>query len=239
MNGTRKVNKKLFLGSVIFFLVGCSILTSNRSGSDWLELAYAGLIAEDNYRFTGSVASGFENGPELTPYSFEGTISHHKQIAMYAEESNSMVKNPLSEFEFMVKNYSEAKIQYDGPDDENKKHIVVLQVLGDDQAVTSRLKEQLRQELANVTLGAITQAEEAKADVKKITNAANQATEELEAMLKSLNASLTYTLTIDAMSARPTKMEENMTMTYEKASSRLNEFRKTNIKFDMSGYSAP
>lgn len=238
MHGTRRVNRKLYLVCVILLLVGCSVLTSNRSGSDWIELAYSGLVAEDNYRFTGSVASGFENGPQMTPYSFEGIISDHKQIALYAEESSSLVKNPMSEFEFMVKNYSEAKVIYDGVDEENNKHIVVVQVIGDEAAVTARLKEQLRQELSNVTIGAISQAEVTKKNVTEIKNVASEATEELEAMLNSLDANLTYTITIDAKSARPVKMDEHMSMTYEKAASKLKEFRKTNIIFYMSGYKA-
>lgn len=221
---------------MLLLLQGCSMLSSNRNGDDWLELVHAGLTAEDDFRFTGSVAMGFQDGPDLTPYSFEGTITGHHQVALHAQQSSNLVRNPINELDFIVKNYDQANILYDGLDDSRERHIVVLEVHATEAAATKRITDQLQEEMANVTLQAISQAEMESKQVEKVTKEANLATEELDQMLKSLQANLTYTLTIDALSAKPLKMDENMIMNYEKKQSVLSEYRKTAIIFDMSGY---
>lgn len=221
----------------VVLLQGCSIITGNRSGDDWLELVHAGITAEDDFRFDGSVAMGFTDGIALAPYSFEGEIQRHKQIALFVKEGNSLVRNPVNDLDFIATNYSNVDIMYEGLDKDQEKSIVVIQVTADEEAATKRWKDHLEQELSSVTIQAIGAAEEAGGNVKLVEQQSREAETALTEMLKELKVSMTYTITIDKLKAKPLKMEEYANLQYKKNGSLLNEYRKTNIKFDLSGLS--
>ncbi|HIW32315.1 MAG TPA: hypothetical protein IAA29_05970 [Candidatus Paenibacillus intestinavium] len=228
-----RMSAKIILCAAI--LQGCSVLSSNRSGDEWLKLVHAGITAEDDFRFDGSVAMGFTDGVALTPYAFEGEIQGHKQIALYVEQSNSLVRNPINDFDFIASNYNDVEVVYEGLAQDQQQSIVVLHVVSDEAAATARLRDQLRQELSNVTLRAIGAAEEGSASVKLVQAEARAAETTLDEMLKELNVSMKYTITIDKLKAKPVKMEEYVDLQYKKNGSVLNEYRKTIIKFDLHG----
>lgn len=216
-------------------LQGCSIATSNRSAERWLELVHAGITAEDDFRFDGSVAMGFTDGIELAPYSFEGEIRGHKQIALYVNQSNSLVRNPINDFDFIASNYKNVEIIYEGLTEDQQQSIVVLRTIADEEAATARLRDQLQQELSQVTLQAIGAAAEGNSDVKLIQQEADAAETTLKEMLKELNVGMKYTITIDKLRAKPLKMEEYVELQYKKNGSLQSEYRKTNVKFDLDG----
>lgn len=220
---------------VLVMLQGCGMLTSQRTGADWLDLVHAGIIAEDDFRFDGSVVMGVRGGVELSPYSFEGEILGHKQVALHVEQSNSLVRNPVQDLDFLEANYQDAEVLYKGLDDNGENKIVVLQVTVKPEAATARWKEQLKQELSNVTLQAITTAETNNRNIKLVKQEASTASTALDQLLEKLKVSMTYTIAIDSLRAKPLKMDENVEMQYEKGGSMLNEYRKTNIKFDLDG----
>ncbi|MCR8656089.1 hypothetical protein [Paenibacillus endoradicis] len=236
----RRINWRIRVTIILcaVLLQGCSIITGNRTGDDWLELVHAGITAEDDFRFDGSVAMGFTDGIALTPYSFEGEIQSHKQIALYVKEKNSLVRNPVNDLDFIAMNYSNAEIVYEGLDKEQEQSIVVIQVTADEEAATSRWKDQLEQELTSVTIQAIGAAEEGSSNVKLVQQEAREAEAALAEMLKELKVSMKYTITIDKLRAKPLKMEEYVDLHYKKNGSPLNEYRKTNIKFDLDGLEA-
>jgi|GEM_PF-1116104 len=228
------------IATIIFcaaLLQGCSLINGNRTGDDWLELVHAGITAEDDFRFDGSVAMGFTDGMELSPYSFEGEIQRHKQIALYVKEKNSLVRNPVNDLDFIATHYSNIDIVYEGLDKDQEQSIVVIQVTADEEAATSRWKDQLEQELATVTLQAVGAAEEGNGNVKLVQQEASAAETTLSEMLKELKVSMKYTITIDKLKAKPLKMEEYVNLQYKKKGSLLSEYRKTNIKFDLNGLS--
>ncbi|MFC6331287.1 hypothetical protein ACFP56_01515 [Paenibacillus septentrionalis] len=215
-------------------IAACSIVTGNRTAEQWLELLQAGVVAEDNFRFSGTVVMGFEDGLALTPFAFNGEIEEHKQIALHAEQSSSLVHNPVNEIEFIAQHYKEAEITHNGLDEAHASNIVVLQVQVDEKAATERWKELLKQELSNVGLEALTSAKEQNKHLALVQQEIDRSQRELEEMLNKLNVEMQVELTIDPSRIVPLQMNENITMKYVKDGMDIHEFRKSNIKFDLS-----
>jgi len=230
----RKNSSLIGMLACCVIIAACSIVTGNRSAEDWLELVNAGMIAEDDFRFSGTVVMGFEDGVALNPFAFEGEIEKHKQIALYAEQSNSFVSNPVNEMDFIARNYSEATIAYSGLDASGQNNIVVLDVTIDPNAATARWKERLKQELSNVALEALTNAKDQNKHLALIQQEVDRSQQELEDMLKQLGVAMKSEITIDPSRIVPLQMKEHITMDYVKDGRSIKEFRKSTVKFDLS-----
>lgn len=230
----RKNSSLIGMFACCLIIAACSIVTGNRSAEEWLDLVHAGMVAEDDFRFSGTVVMGFEDGVALNPFAFEGEIEKHKQIALYAEQSNSFVNNPVNEMDFIAQNYSEAEVTYNGLDESQQNNIVVLAVTVDQKAATARWKELLKQELSNVTMEALTSAKDQNKHLVLIQQEVDRSQQELEEMLKQLNVAMKVEITIDPTRIVPLQMNEHVTMDYMKDEIKIKEFRKSNIKFDLS-----
>lgn len=230
----RKNSSLIGMLACCVIIAACSIVTGNRSAEDWLDLVNAGMIAEDDFRFSGTVVMGFEDGVALNPFAFEGEIEKHKQIALFAEQSNSFVSNPVNEMDFIARNYSEATIAYSGLDESEQNNIVVLDVTIDPNAATARWKERLKQELSNVALEALTNAKDQNKHLALIQQEVDRSQQELEDMLKQLGVAMKSEITIDPSRIVPLQMKEHITMDYVKDGRKIKEFRKSTVKFDLS-----
>ncbi|GIP14449.1 hypothetical protein J40TS1_00910 [Paenibacillus montaniterrae] len=215
-------------------VAACSMVTGNRSAEQWLSLVRSGMIAEDNFRFSGSVVMGFEDGVALAPFAFQGEIEAHKQIALHAEQSSSFVHNPVNELEFIADHAEQSEIVYNGLDESKERNIVVLNVKLNEQAVTERWKDQLQQELNNVSLQAIASAKEEGKHLALVQQEADHAQRELEQMLQQLKVSAQYEITIDTVRAVELEMKELVNMNYMKDGAMIKEYRKSNITFDLT-----
>jgi len=230
----RKNSSLIGMLACCVIIAACSIVTGNRSAEDWLDLVNAGMVAEDDFRFSGTVVMGFEDGVALNPFAFEGEIEKHKQIALYAEQPNSFVNNPVNEMDFIARNYSEATIAYNGLDESEQNNIVILDVTVDPNAATVRWKERLKQELSNVTLEALTSAKDQKKHLALVQQEVDRSQQELEDMLKQLGVTMKAEITIDPTRIVPLQMKEHITMDYVKDSVKIKEFRKSTVKFDLT-----
>jgi len=230
----RKNSSLIGMLACCVIIAACSIVTGNRTAEDWLELVHAGMVAEDDFRFSGTVVMGFEDGVALNPFAFEGEIEKHKQIALYAEQSNSFVNNPVNEMDFIAQNYSEAIVAYNGLDESEQNNIVVLDVTVDSNAATARWKELLKQELSNVTLEALTNAKDQNKHLALIQQEVDRSQQELEQLLKQLEVGMKVEITIDPTRIVPLQINENISMDYIKDGINIKEFRKSKIKFDLT-----
>lgn len=230
----RKNSSLIGLFACCIIIAACSIITDNRTADEWLELLRAGVVAEDDFRFSGTVVMGFEDGVALQPFAFEGEIEQHKQIAMFAEQSNSFVSNPVNEIDFIAQNYTEANVTYNGLDESEQSKIIVLDVTVDPKAATTRWKELLKKELSNVTLDALTRAKDHNKHLALVQQEVDRSQQELEQMLKELNVAMNVEITIDPSRIVPLQLNEHVSMNYIKDGVDIKEFRKSNIKFDLS-----
>lgn len=215
-------------------VAACSMISGNRSAEEWLSLVHSGMIAEDDFRFSGSVVMGFEEGNALAPFAFEGEIEKHKQIAMHAEQSSSFVHNPVNELDFIVDNIAQAEIVSNNSNESAEGNIVVVAVDVIPEAATTRWKDQLRQELSNVSLQALTAAKDQNKHLLLVQQEVESSQQELEQLLKQLEVTAHYEITIDPVRAVALQMKEHVNMNYVKEGSAIKEYRKSNITFDLS-----
>jgi len=216
------------------FVAACSIISGNRTAEEWLELVHAGMIAEDDFRFSGSVVMGFDEGVALAPFAFEGQIEKHKQIAMHAQQSSSFVHNPVNDLDFIVENIEHAEIIHNGLDEEKEKNIVVISVEVKPEAATERWKNQLQQELNNVSLQVLSTAQKDRQLVEALKKEVERSEQELERLLEQLKVKTHYEITIDTTRIVALHMNEQVNMTYVKEGAEVKEYRKSNITFDLT-----
>lgn len=219
---------------ICLIVAGCGIITGNRTAEQWLSLVYSGMIAEDDFHFSGSVVMGYDEGVALEPFAFNGEIEKHKQIALHADQSSSFVHNPIDELKFIVNNYEKAEIMYEGLDESNTRNIVVITAEVASESASERWKNQLQQELDNVTLQALTAAKEQGKHLVLIEQEIDKAQAELRQLLEQLEVSESVEITIDKLRAVALNMKENVIMNYVKDGRNVKEYRKSNVTFDLT-----
>jgi len=223
-------------GLVLLFccvlLSSCGMAANERTADQWLTLSYSGLTGKDDYRFTGSILQGFENGVSLTPHVFEGVVQQHKQMRLNSEVADGMIHNPASELDFLVNNYDSVVISKFTVDEVTLRKQVLLHIVEKEVASTKRWKEQLREELTSVSISVASEAAEQNVK-KKLQVEIDTSQKELEAILETLKVNAEYDLLIDMLTLLPTKLDGQIKLQYRKDDVPYSEYRTSNIRFDM------
>lgn len=230
-------NKWMIVLVVIsIMLTACGTTSKQRTAEQWLMLAQSGLVGKDDYRFTGSILQGFENGVSLVPFSFEGEVQEHRHITLHSESADTLIRNPAVDLDFLIKNYDVATIAKYTTDEATMRSQVLLHIIEKEEATTRRWKEQLKEELASITMSVTSEAAENNSKKKRqLQSEIDKGHQELEAMLQTLKVTAEYDLLVDTMSLLPTKLDGHIKLQYTKDDIPYSEYRTTNIRFDMFG----
>ncbi|REK76364.1 hypothetical protein [Paenibacillus paeoniae] len=209
-------------------LVGCSVVEMNRTPEEWLSLSYSGLAAMDQYAFSGSMSMGMEEGIMFKPQMFEGKVVNHHQLTIQSDKQDPLYWNPVEVLDSLNRSHESVEIVRSGERDSSGATTLVLRVVEKRDAAKNRWVGVLVQELEQVTGEVVITSGAGSAKRKEI---AEQAKQELDAMLRSLEVHTAYEIVVDKQRMLPLKMEENTTFTYDRKDRKLQENRHTSVRF--------
>lgn len=228
MNRRPKVKTLFAVLLLAFGLCGCSGTATNRTPEQWLSLSYSGLAAMDQYAFTGSISMGMEEGVMFKPQLFEGKVVNHQQLTIQSDKQDPLYWNPVDVLGSLNRSHESVEIISDGERNENDVETLVLRAVEKKDAAKNRWTGVLVQELERVTGDVVIESGTLSAKRKQM---ADQAKQELDAMLHSLEVLTEYEIIINKKRMLPLKMEEKTTFIYERDGRQLKENRHTSIRF--------
>ncbi|RJE90584.1 hypothetical protein D3P07_00285 [Paenibacillus sp. 1011MAR3C5] len=209
-------------------LSGCSVPEAKRTPEQWLSLSYAGLAAMDQYAFSGSMSMGLEEGVMFKPQMFEGKVVNHHQLTIQSDKQDPLYWNPVEVLDSLNRSHESVEIIVSGERDASGADTLVLRAVEKRDAAKKRWTSVLVQELDQVTGEVVIKSGTGSEKRKEIVE---QAKQELDAMLRSLEVRTEYEIVVDKQRMLPLKMEEITTFAYERNGRRLKENRHTSVRF--------
>ncbi|OMF37546.1 hypothetical protein BK133_05710 [Paenibacillus sp. FSL H8-0548] len=216
---------KIIVISSFLTMTGCGNVDAKRTPEEWLSLSYSGLAATDQYAFTGSMSIKTAAGLEFKPEIFEGKVVDHKQLTLQSNSEDPLHWNPVQVLGALNNNNEEIRI---AASDTKESETVTLLIKEHSDTSKKRWEQRLRNELDELVAAA--PAEGSPGRQEWMAELAHSR-EQLETMLKSMEAATEYELTIDRDRLLPLKMEEKTTFSYTYGKQPVSESRYTTVRF--------
>jgi hypothetical protein len=205
-------------------LGGCGGMNVQREPEQWLSLSYSGLAAMDQYAFTGSMDMSLNGGMPVSPQTFQGKVTDHKQLTLQTNSGDQLHINPAHVLESLAQSDNIKIVVSDSSDPDTITLLIAEDASSAKEKWGQRLREQLEALMVN-------EPPDSAPYKKEWEQEAERSRKQLEAMLSSMSTKTSYELVIDENRLLPLRLDEQTEFQYEYGGKMASEARHTTIRF--------
>ncbi|WP_337098734.1 hypothetical protein [Paenibacillus sp. YIM B09110] len=224
MRDKPKKNAACILLCASIALGGCGGLTVQREPEQWLSLSYSGLAAMDQYAFTGSMDMSLDGAMPVSPQTFQGKVTDHKQLTLQTNSGDQLRINPAQVLESLAQS-DNLKIDVSDTSEPDK---ITLHIAEEAASAKGKWEQRLRQQLEALI---VNEPPDSAPYKKEWEQEAERSRKQLEAMLRSMSTKTSYELVIDENRLLPLRLDEHTEFQYEYGGKKASEARHTTIRF--------
>lgn len=225
----RKAVKLTLVLTGLAVMLGCAGAVQNRTPEDWLSKSYSGLAAMDQYSFAGSMQIGMDEGVMFRPQMFEGKVVNHHQLTIQSDHQDPLYWNPVEVLKALNDSYETVEIVQQTEGEGNNSDTITIRVREKESASKKRWSNTLRQGMEQLS-GGIVQGSASNGTKRKAL--LEQAKQELDGILETLNVVTEYDIIIEKQRMVPLKMEERTSFAYTRNNRPIKENRQTTVRFE-------